>query len=204
MPYINKMIDRVCFQLVDKIFQTLSRGKLIMELPDGTQRVYGKNDGELVARVTIYTNKFFRRCVLYGSLGLGESYVDGDWDTENIEKLISLVILNIHNNEQFQKKKATANFLHLINKLIFLFRSNSLKGSKSNISDHYDLGNDFFKTFLDPSMTYSSAYFQHSGQSLQEAQYNKYEQLCRKLKLSDCDHVLEIGSGWGGIFHLRR
>jgi cyclopropane-fatty-acyl-phospholipid synthase len=172
---------------------------LTVDYPDGQRKVYGGNDREIVCHVTVNNKNFFRKCLLFGSLGLGESYVEGDWDADDITKLISLVILNINNNQQFDKKKSSANFLHLLNVIFTFFRANTLLGSKKNISDHYDLGNEFFKTFLDASMTYSSAFYEDSEQSLQEAQQNKYKNLCENLRLKSTDRVLEIGSGWGGF-----
>jgi len=90
------------------------------------------------------------------------------------------------------------NLLKIYNKLSHFKRANTVEGSRKNISEHYDLNNDFFASFLDPTMTYSSAYFYKDGLSLQEAQIAKYDRLCRQLHLKPTDHVLEIGSGWGG------
>ena len=90
------------------------------------------------------------------------------------------------------------NILKWLNKISHFKRANSMSGSQKNISEHYDLNNDFFASFLDPTMTYSSAYFYKDGLSLEEAQLAKYERLCGQLHLKPTDHVLEIGSGWGG------
>ena len=199
MQFIKKAYEPLCQRCVDQLLQLIKKGTLTMDFPDGQRKVYGGNDQSIVCHVTIKNKSFFRKCLLFGSLGLGESYVDGDWDTDDITKLISLVILNINNNEQFDKKKSSANFLHILNVIFAFFRANTPFGSKKNIADHYDLGNNFFKAFLDPSMTYSSAYYENATQSLQEAQYNKYRNLCDKLKLGPKDKVLEIGSGWGGF-----
>jgi cyclopropane-fatty-acyl-phospholipid synthase len=96
-------------------------------------------------------------------------------------------------------KTSPVNFLKIVNKIQHALRSNTKDGSRKNISEHYDLGNEFFSLFLDPSMAYSSAYFTNAKESLHQAQINKYDLLCQKLKLTDRDHLLEIGSGWGGL-----
>ena len=95
-------------------------------------------------------------------------------------------------------RSVALNILNFFNKIYHFKRTNSIEGSRKNISEHYDLNNDFFALFLDPTMTYSSAYFKEQGMSLQEAQIAKYERLCKQLQLKQSDHVLEIGSGWGG------
>jgi cyclopropane-fatty-acyl-phospholipid synthase len=127
--------------------------------------------------------------------------VDGDWDTDNVNNVIKWFLLNVDNAPSVSGSNTKAfalNVLKFFNKLSHLKRANSLNGSKKNISEHYDLNNDFFALFLDPTMTYSSAYFTEEGMGLKEAQLAKYERLCRQLHLKDTDHVLEIGSGWGG------
>jgi cyclopropane-fatty-acyl-phospholipid synthase len=91
------------------------------------------------------------------------------------------------------------NILKFVNRISYTLRKNSKTGSKRNISEHYDLSNDFFSLFLDSSMTYSSAHFSHENESLEDAQREKYDRLYRKLKLKPTDHLLEIGSGWGGF-----
>jgi cyclopropane-fatty-acyl-phospholipid synthase len=135
-------------------------------------------------------------------VGFGESYVDGDWDTTDITRVIEWMIRNVENHPTLMadKKKLTpVNWLGLLNVIKHLARMNSIYGSRKNISAHYDLGNDFFKLFLDPTMTYSSAYFKTPDQDLQQAQIQKYDELCQKLRLKETDKVLEIGGGWGGF-----
>ena len=189
-------------RLVVRAFQPMMRGQLTTTLSDGRRYLFGREAGGLKANIFVKRAAFFRKCVLYGDIGFGESYVDGDWETDDIVKVIEWMILNVEMHPTLmaqEPKRIKGNILKILNKTAFLLRPNSLKGSQKNIFDHYDLGNDFFKIFLDPTMTYSSAYFKYSGQSLQEAQESKYEELCRYLHLSQHDHVLEIGSGWGGF-----
>ncbi len=188
-------------KIIDKVFRPMTLGGLTITLPDGDLLEYGDGNG-VIANVRVLDNVFFKKCVLYGDVGFGESYVDGDWETEDITKVIEWMITNVENHPTLMSdkiKKSPVNFFKMFNDAISLFRKNSMQGSRKNISAHYDLGNDFYQKFLDPSMTYSAAYFKKSSDSLEEAQYQKYEQLCQKVCLKQTDHLLEIGSGWGGF-----
>lgn len=180
-------------------FNKMPHGKLNITMPNGTIFAIGK-EASPTANIEIKNGAFFKSCVLYGDIGFGESYVNGDWDTDNITDVIKWFIHNIEYAPSVSGSRLNSyslNFLKGINKLNHLLRKNTLSGSQKNISEHYDLNNAFFALFLDSSMTYSSAYFKDTKMSLQEAQYAKYDRLCKKLKLNASDHVLEIGSGWG-------
>ena len=128
--------------------------------------------------------------------------MDGDWETDDITRVIEWFILNVENSPAMSGSRSRKFFINLLGKLNrvgHLLRPNSLTTAKQNIREHYDLGNDFYKLFLDPTMTYSSALFQSPEQTLEQAQIAKYDSLCQKLKLKPSDNVLEIGSGWGGF-----
>ena len=145
---------------------------------------------------------FFRKCVLFGDVGIGESYVDGDWDTDSIANVIAWAVLNGKNAPSLVGPMARSGVLNLLksyNRLQHLLRPNNLSTSRRNIAEHYDLGNDFYRLWLDGTMTYSCARFSEDRQSLESAQAAKYDALCRKLRLQPTDRVLEIGSGWGGF-----
>jgi cyclopropane-fatty-acyl-phospholipid synthase len=179
----------------------MDKGILHLTLHDGETIVIGNGKEHLAANITVNSDEFYKRCILFGDIGFGEAYVDGLWDTDNITNVIKWVLLNIDNapGVSGSKTKAAAlNLLKLLNKLSHFKRSNTLQGSRKNIAEHYDLNNDFFASFLDPTMTYSSAYFYKDGMTLEEGQLAKYERLCQQLHLKPTDHVLEIGSGWGG------
>ena len=183
------------------MFENMQRGQLSITMPDGEEIIIGKGDADFSASISIHTEDFFKRCVLYGDIGFGEAYTDGDWDTPNITNVLKWFLLNIENAPTVSGSRLRSlglNALKIINKLSHLKRQNTLTGSKKNIAAHYDLNNEFFSLFLDPTMTYSSAYFEKDGMTLQEAQEAKYDRLCRELNLQPTDHVLEIGSGWGG------
>jgi cyclopropane-fatty-acyl-phospholipid synthase len=212
------------------VLQSLAQmtlGCLRLELPDGTQQIFGNPTAEISAAVRITNGNFFKRCVLFGDIGFGEAYVDGDWETDDITRVISWFILNVENSPAMsgsRAKKWLVNLLGWQNRIGHWLRPNTLTTSRRNISKHYDLGNDFYQLFLDPTMTYSSALFEDRLEpplypnsdnqrhvagmaaqqcrptlSLEEAQFAKYDRLCRQLKLKPGEHVLEIGSGWGGF-----
>jgi cyclopropane-fatty-acyl-phospholipid synthase len=205
-PSLTKPIARGSsgfFQrIVLRSLERMTRGCLRLELPDGARKIIGRPGAKTSANVRVVNPGFFKRCVLYGDIGFGEAFVDGDWETDDITSVISWFILNVENAPAMSGTKAESFVLNLLgwqNRIRHLLRPNSLGTSRRNISEHYDLGNDFYKLFLDPTMTYSSALFQSSSQTLEEAQIAKYDRLCRQLRLKAGEHVLEIGSGWGGF-----
>ncbi len=201
-PTKNPLAKRGFYErILNSVFEPLKLGCLKMVLPDGTEVIYGQGQ-EIEADLRVVHPDFFKKCILYGDVGFGESYVDGDWETTDIAKVIEWMILNVENHPTLmadKKRSSPVNFLSWINRLQHILRDNTIHGSRRNIEDHYDLSNDFFGLFLDPTMTYSSAYFKNNRESLEEAQAQKYEALCRKLQIHSKDHVLEIGSGWGGF-----
>lgn len=187
--------------LVLKFLSNMKKGRAAITMPDGEVITLGNGGTDISADITITDKRFFEKCVLYGDVGFGESYTDGYWHTNNITNVIKWFLLNVDDAPSISGSKVQAgalNLLRFFNRLQHLKRKNDVKRAKENIAEHYDLNNDFFKLFLDPTMTYSSAYFKEEGMSLQEAQMAKYESLCHSLKLKPSDHVLEIGSGWGG------
>ena len=189
--------------IIHRLFKSMPQGGLLLRYSDGTEQQYGAIDHKVEAEIQLNDdNEFFRRCVAYGNIGMGEAYMDGIWDTPDIKAVITWFIRNIRAkmgvNASSNKLKAV-NKLKVLNKLFHIARANTIRTSKKNISEHYDLGNDFYKLFLDPSMTYSSGLFPREDATLEEAQFEKYDALCRKLQLKKGDEVLEIGCGWGGF-----
>ncbi|MCI0388634.1 MAG: cyclopropane-fatty-acyl-phospholipid synthase family protein [Acidobacteria bacterium] len=193
---------RIYQKIFDRVLSSLPTGKLRVALPTGEEFFYGLKAPGPEAMLKILNPVFFKKCVLYGEVGFGESYVDGDWETDDVVSLLSWFLINLENAPAAYSSKRRlplTDFLLVLNRLRHKARANHIAGARRNISDHYDLGNDFFKFFLDPSMTYSCAYFSSPDQSLESAQTDKYDRLCRKLKLTSSDHMLEIGGGWGGF-----
>lgn len=172
----------------------LSNGSLEL-----TERGAGMQFGHGTPRARVRVNRpaFYRRMVLGGALGAAESYVDGDWDCDDLVALVRLFSVNRDALEKVNGLGSLA--LRLINLLQHMTRHNSVSGSRRNIHEHYDLSNDFFATFLDRRMMYSSAVFESRESTLDEASTAKLERLCRKLELRPTDHLLEIGTGWGGL-----
>ncbi len=184
-------------------FRRFTIGQLRIEFPDGTSETFGKAERPgPSASMRIHRDEFYRKCALYGNVGLGESFVDGDWDTPDIRAVIEWFIVNLHADPEArgssQRLKAIG-LLRALDRVRHRLRPNTKSMSRRNIEEHYDLGNDFYRLWLDTSMTYSCGRFTHAKQSLESAQEAKYEALCQKLKLKQDDHVLEIGCGWGGF-----
>ena len=189
-------------RLVLDALSKMTAGCLRLELPRGEVIVLGTPGADVSARIRVLDHAFFQKCVLFGDIGFGESYVAGDWETDSIERVIAWAILNVENSPAMSGSKvrrAALNLLKSYNRVLHLLRPNSISTSRRNIAEHYDLGNDFYSLWLDETMTYSSAYFTGAGESLESAQTAKYDAMCRKLQLNENDHVLEIGSGWGGF-----
>jgi cyclopropane-fatty-acyl-phospholipid synthase len=188
--------EKVILGLLSK----MNLGTLNITMPSGELIKLGDGNG-IEANIEVKNAEFFKRCMLYGDIGFGESYVDGDWDTDSIKNVIHWFLLNVENAPTISgsnRQNFILNILRAFNKIYHFKRLNSLNGSRKNISEHYDLNNEFFALFLDPTMTYSAAYFREEGMDLARAQVEKYDRLCKKLNLKSGDHVLEIGSGWGG------
>ena len=184
-------------------FSKLRHGSLAVVLPDGTRHVYGGLYKGLQAEITVLDERFFRRCVLFGAIGFSESFIAGEWETPDLTKVIAWFILNSGDAAALESPRTRGtgvfNILNIFNRAIHRRRPNSIGKSRENIREHYDLSNQFFKLWLDPTMTYSSAWFDSPATPLEEAQIAKYDRLCQKLRLSAADEVLEIGSGWGGF-----
>ena len=181
----------------------LTRGGLRLEHADGRVRHFGQPGAPVTACVRLRDDSaFFKRCAYYGNIGMGEAYTDGLWDTDDIAAVIAWFIDNMNalqGSDTSSGKLPGVNVLKIFNWFRHLRRENTIDTSRRNIAEHYDLGNDFYHLWLDPSMTYSSARFESATQSLEDAQAGKYDALCTKLKLGPEDHVLEIGCGWGGF-----
>jgi cyclopropane-fatty-acyl-phospholipid synthase len=188
--------------VVLNIFSRMQKGYMKISLPGGESLILGDPSSYLKAEMRIVNPDFFKKCIWYGDVGFGESYVDGDWETDSITDVIRWFILNIDDSPVIsgsRRRLAPINMFKALNRWYHRSRENTLKIARRNISEHYDLSNDFFRLFLDPSMTYSSGYFSKPDISLEEAQFEKYDRLCRQLQIKPTDHVLEIGSGWGGF-----
>jgi len=158
---------------------------------------FGKEDCGLEATIEIQDPRFYRQVVLNGSLGAAEAYIRGYWQCENLVDLVRIFCRN--SDVAAGMEKGAARILNLLKIAAHRMRRNTLSGSRQNISDHYDLGNDFFALFLDSTLAYSCAIFPEQNSTLHQASTAKFDRICRKLDLKANDHVLEIGAGWGGF-----
>ena len=173
----------------------LKYGKLKLSIDEKHHLITGNLSGPN-ADLKIENKDIIKKILIEGSVAFGEEYVNGNVKTSNLEDLLSYFAIN---NDEVEKN-IKYNFLFKIkNKLNHYFNKNTKKGSKKNIHSHYDLGNNFYKIWLDKSMTYSSAIFKNETDDLQIAQKNKYNKLLNLAEIKDNDEVLEIGSGWGGF-----
>ena len=171
-------------------------GSVTLALPTGREiHVHGRQPGPS-GRLVIRDFKFVDRVLASADIGFGEGYVAGEWDSPDLASLLEVFTLNFDHLE----KLITGNpLMSALNTMAHAFNRNSRKGSRRNIHAHYDLGNDFYSGWLDPSMTYSSAMYRHRAESLEQAQENKYRALADTIDLRPDQHVLEIGCGWGGF-----
>jgi cyclopropane-fatty-acyl-phospholipid synthase len=192
------LLQRRARQLVLSILKKLKRGQLY--LLEGEEKIcFGQPSeaGDLNATVTVKHPDFYRRILLGGSIGSAEAYMQGLWQTDDLTVLVRILILNqavLRNiDSRWTRLRSPAH------KAFHALRRDTRKGSRANIAAHYDLGNDFYALFLDETLTYSCAYFEADHSSLKEASLAKYDRVCRKLALGPSDHVLEIGTGWGGF-----
>ncbi|AXX89938.1 cyclopropane-fatty-acyl-phospholipid synthase [Arcobacter suis] len=189
----------------DNFFSKIKIGTLEVIYKNGTIKLYGEKRIEEKITLEIHNNRFFTRVMLYGDIGFSESYIDKDFETSNLTKLIELALLNTKylGTTSENEKNKLINLMPVFNKIKHSLRKNSKTNSRKNISAHYDLSNEFYKLMLDETMMYSSAVFSHKEQDLYEAQKNKLEKLSSKLNLKEGSKVLEIGSGWGAMaLHL--
>lgn len=153
---------------------------------------------DLEATVDVHNKALIDLIFKNGVLGAAEGYIQGYWSSENLVELIQILSRNRHVLDKINQNMLSQ-ASQLILKAWYKTRKNSLSGSRKNIAEHYDLSNDFFKLFLDSSMMYSSAVYKQANITLEQASDYKKELICQKLQLKPMDHVVEIGSGWGGF-----
>jgi cyclopropane-fatty-acyl-phospholipid synthase len=187
-------------RLHERIFVRMLRGlrggRIELTLPSGARVAVGQG-GSVLFSMTIHRASFFKKVLASGSVGLGESYVDGDWDTEDLPGLLGLFARN--QKDMGRIGRGFSVLAQQMNRLYHRARRNTLEQSKANIQEHYDLSNDFYATFLDSSMTYSSACFESDGQSLDSAQTTKMDRMLDLAGVGEGSTLLEIGSGWGAL-----
>ena len=187
---INNFSKKIAFSALKMI----KYGKIIVTDYDQSKYIFG-NDDNLIVFVKINRSDFFKKIISKGSIGMAEAYMNNEFETDNLSKLIELTAKNI----EIVHKFSGILDLSFINYLKNIFNKNTKSNSKKNISKHYDLGNEFFSLWLDDTLTYSSAIFENDKLDLEKAQINKYKKLTSLIKPKIGDKVLEIGCGWGGF-----
>jgi cyclopropane-fatty-acyl-phospholipid synthase len=161
----------------------------------GTTR-FGDAAGQSV-RIDVTNARFYWAAVTNGAIGVAESYLKGDWNCDDLTALFRLFLRNQSTSNEISR--GIARWTAVLHSWLHTLRRNSVGGSRRNIQKHYDLGNEFFRLWLDDSLAYSSGIFPTPGSTLAEASAEKFDRICRKLDLQPSDHLLEIGTGWGGF-----
>jgi cyclopropane-fatty-acyl-phospholipid synthase len=188
--------ERRALHTVSSMLELLQVGTLDVRLPDGRRREFGDPSSELRTELDVHDWRFFGRLLHGASVGVGESYMAGEWSATDLVSLFRIVIAN----RRALRRITPAALLNVAgDKLIHQLRANRLGQAKRNVSAHYDLSNALYATFLDDTMTYSAAVFESPSVSLEEAQAAKYRRLAEKARIDGGCHVLEIGCGWGGF-----
>ena len=192
------LLDRLGRRLLLGRLEQLRCGKLT--LIDGDERLtFGDTAGfPLEAALTVHHPSFYGAIVFGGTVGAGESYMAGAWTTDDLAAVIRIIVRNRDVLEAMDSALTRLVSVPL-HKLFHALHRNTPRGSRANIAAHYDLGNDFYRLFLDDTLTYSCGIFERPDSTLREASVAKYDRLCRKLGLRPGHHVLETGTGWGGF-----
>jgi cyclopropane-fatty-acyl-phospholipid synthase len=192
----ERAIDRLARRLVLRKLADLHGGRLTL-IDDEGRHAFGESNAELDATLRVRDPRFYRRALLGGGLGVAESYTLGEWESFELPSLLRILLRNMASVRRMER--GPARFRGLIARAYHRIRRNTRRGAAKNIHAHYDLGNEFFRLMLDETMTYSCGVFESGKAGLRDAQVAKYERICRRLRLSERDHVLEIGTGWGGF-----
>jgi cyclopropane-fatty-acyl-phospholipid synthase len=177
-------------------FNDFAEGELVVRFANGAERSMRAARSGARAIMEIERVRAFRRALVGGTVGLAEAYLDGDWSSPDLAGVFEFGARNLDRLMGGMKGLAPLRLLHLARHKL---RVNTRRGARRNIAAHYDLGNDFYSQWLDPTMTYSSAFFEGETMSLEEAQRNKWRRIAEMLELQAGHHILEIGCGWGGF-----
>jgi cyclopropane-fatty-acyl-phospholipid synthase len=193
-----RWIDKICRPLLFSRLNKIEFGQVKI-VDQWGEHCFGHSDlsGELSVEIKVEDQRFYSDIAFGGTVAAGEAYMQGYWSCDNLTGLVRIMLRNRQVMDQVEGgfslfKAPILRFVHWLNR-------NSQAGSRRNIEAHYDLGNEMFELFLDPTMMYSCAYYPNSDTSLNEAATAKLQRICDKLQLSEADHVVEIGTGWGGF-----
>ncbi len=190
-------VDKTCRTLFLKCLNQLPFGRLTIQENGDVVARFGTEESDLNATVNIKDVQAYRRLLLGGSVGAGEAYMDGLWDSDDVTAVVRVFARNLPTLDEWENKFKWLTMP--INKIQHLARRNTKDQAKKNIEAHYDLGNKLYTRFLDPTMMYSSAIYPDPNATLNDAQNYKLKSICDKLQLTEADHLIEIGTGWGGL-----
>ncbi|MEL0082554.1 MAG: class I SAM-dependent methyltransferase, partial [Gammaproteobacteria bacterium] len=198
VTYQYPWIERICRSAVLARLALIEQGELILHDHEGEHR-FGQRTRlcDFTVHITVDKGELFPAMALGGTVGAAESYMRGSWTTDDLTGVVRIFAANptlLSSN-----RRGIARLRDPVLKLFHRLHENSKQGSRRNIAAHYDIGNELFELFLDSEMMYSSAIFEHPEMSLDEAAVAKLDRVCRKLELRPEDHLLEIGTGWGGM-----
>lgn len=186
--------------LINRLLSNIDRGRLHIILPGGgfIEKSGATNGSEAI--LVLHSWRAIRRMLLNGDIGFAEGFIEGDWTTPDLTALIRFAA---QNREAFARSMRGSLPMRLLNRTAHGLNANTRRGSRRNIEAHYDLGNEFYRQWLDPSMLYSSAIFDDTASTLEAAQLKKLKRIVDKLQLSGGENILEIGCGWGALaIHL--
>jgi cyclopropane-fatty-acyl-phospholipid synthase len=191
-------LDALARRVVRARLASLQNGQIVVT-ENGRHESFGAvtDDQPLTVQLTINDPRFYSDIAFGGAVGAGESYIQGFWSCDELTTLVRILVKN--RDVLLDMDSGTAHLTRPLQKTFHWLNRNTRNGSRKNIAAHYDLGNDFYALWLDRRMMYSSAIFERVDMSLEAASVAKLDRICRKLCLSPDDHVLEIGTGWGGF-----
>ncbi len=188
-------VDQLARRTLLRRLQNLRHGYVVLSDAAGEVQI-GAPEG-LPAFVRVHDPGFYRRLLVGGSMGAAEAYIRGEWECDDLTSLIRILLRN--SDARRRVGRSLFGLSSIWNRLRHWFRANTKAGSRANIAAHYDLGNDFFRLWLDDTLAYSSGIFRTADSTLHDASIEKFDRICRKLDLRPGDHLLEIGTGWGGF-----
>ena len=191
------LMERLSRGMLRKTMRNLQLGQVVLEQGSESERFGDLSQVALAGHVRVLSPKFFRRILSDGVLGAAESYLEGEWISDELTDVFRVLLKNEHVIAKFSSSLTWLS--NLRHRLQHFRNRNSREGSRRNIHEHYDLGNSFFSLFLDPTMMYSSAIFSDEQTSLEEASLEKVDRACRQLQLKPTDDLIEIGTGWGTL-----
>ena len=197
----SKTTQPISFSFRKLIFSQMKRlqGGLVRldDVAEGESYEFGDAASSLQTNITVHHAEAYKKIATGGNVGAAEAFMDGDWSSDNLTDVVRIFVRNLDSAHSID---ATTSWLRrAFNRFLQKLRANTVKGAKSNIAEHYDLGNDFYSLWLDQTMNYSCALFEQPGMSLAEASTAKMDRACRQLDLKPGEHLLEIGTGWGGL-----